>query len=437
MTDNVHLAAHLKAAGMKQDELARRLNDKIKGLTGTPGNLTDRHIRNWLTGKTRWPQERQRRALEAEFQVPAQELGFVPRSGASEGGGPSSRTPSAPPSSEDSVKRRTFAAASVTLTTATLIPGSGTSARPRAGMRDVDELETAFADLVTADNAHGGTVKLEVRALAFARHSLERQAVGSTAERVRSRLYQLAAAFTGTALWAAVDDRRPDRAQRHLERALTLAGLSGSAEIQLRLWSHASLLASQRPGGINEAIAAAQAARSSYACRRDPLYASLAAARLAGVHAQAGDAATALRSLDQARAAFDRADPAIPRPAWITFYDRAELMGLSALVMALVGRHDEAEAYFHQTLSRLKPQYQRNRGYYTSHMALTQLRQGDAEQACATALTVLPSHADDGPTGRTGRLLARFNRELTTTARRATCAAEWTARYTEREGRRP
>ncbi|MER7044771.1 tetratricopeptide repeat protein [Streptomyces jumonjinensis] len=437
MADNVHLAVHMEATGLKQAELAQRLNDRIEGLTGRPGNLTDRHIRNWLTGKTRWPQKRQRVALEAEFQVSALELGFVPRSGAR--GGELSSSAIASPPSEDPVKRRTFAGATLSLTTAALVSVPNAAARPRVGMRDVNGLEAAFAELVVADNAHGGTIKLETRALAFARHALERQAIGTTTERVRSRLYYLAAAFTGTALWAAVDDFRPDRAHRHLQQALMLAGLSGNSEIQLRLWSHASLLASQQPGRIHEAIAAAQTARNASACRRDPLYASLTSARLAGVQAQAGDTiatTAALRAMDQARVAFDRADPATPRPAWIDFYDRAELHGLSALIMARVGRHSEAEAHFHQTLARLRPQYRRNRTYYTTHLALTQLRQGDVEEACATALSVLATSTGDSLTGRTGRCLARFNRELVAKARGAKCISEWTARYTERQERR-
>ncbi|MFE5854172.1 hypothetical protein ACFQ61_13280 [Streptomyces sp. NPDC056500] len=429
MTENVLLAAHMTAAGLTQCELAQRLNVHGERLTGKPANVTDRHIRNWLTGKTRWPQERLRLALEAEFGVPILDLGFVPRSSGttSEGG-------TCTPASEDSVKRRTFTTATASLTAA-MLPAPMAVARPRVGMRDVRELETAFGQLVAADNSDGGTIKLETRALAFAQHALERQTVGSATDRVRSHLYRLAAAFTGTALWAAVDDRRPDRAQRHLERALTLAGLSGNEDVKLRLWSHASLLAAQRPGGSSEAIAAAQVARSSPACRRDPLYASLAAARLAGVHSQSGEERIALRTLDQARAAFDRADLDLPRPAWIAFFDEAELHGLSGLITTEVGRHSEAEAQFHRALSRLRPQYRRNRTYYTVHLALAQLRQGAVDQACTTALTVLPGRDGGSLTGRIDRLFARFDR-IIETKRRPASAAEWTERYTERVGRR-
>ncbi|MCX2968226.1 MULTISPECIES: hypothetical protein [Streptomyces] len=302
------------------------------------------------------------------------------------------------------------------------------------GMADADRLERAFTELVTADDQIGGTVSLETRALAFAHHAMELQRVGHATERVRSRLYYLAAAFTGSALWAAVDAHQPDRAEQHLHRALTLAGLSRNPEIQLRLWSHASLLASQqrRP---NHALAAARAARESSACRRDPLYRSLAAARAAGIHADTGEHTTALRTLDHAIAAFERADPAQPRPPWMAFYDRAELDGLAGLVMARTGDQQQAEACWHRTLARLRPEYRRNRAYYSAQLALAQLRQGDAEQACATAVSVLPAPGADALAGRTALLLDRFSSELAATAPGARCTGDWAERYTKRRDR--
>ncbi|WP_344430713.1 hypothetical protein [Streptomyces lavendulocolor] len=435
MTANVQLASHMEVAGLKQSELADRLNGWIGQLTGTPGRLQDRHVRNWLTGKTRWPQKRQRLALEAVFGVSAEELGFVRRTMSDQDpiASPSPLEPGPDEPPEGPVRRRAFTNSTASIAAAALLPTTSATTRPRVGMSDISRLEDEFAKLVAKDNTDGGTARLETRALAFAHHAMERQAVGTAAQRVRSRLYQLAAAFTGTALWAAVDAHQPERAQRHLERALHLARLSGNPEIELRLWGHAALLASQRRG-MHEAIAAAERARSSSACRRDPLYRSLAAARLAGVLAQAGEAKVALRTLDQARTSFDNADRAAARPAWMGFYDAAELEGLSALVMSRIGRHGEAEAHLHRTLSSLRPQYQRNRIYYTAILALAQLRQGDVEQGCATALTALPERTSDSLTGRTGRLYAQFHRELTAVAPGAQCTHEWTVRYTEREG---
>ncbi|WP_329127298.1 Tat pathway signal protein [Streptomyces sp. NBC_01465] len=427
MTGNVLLAARMHADGLKQHELADALNKRIASFTGKPGTLQDRHVRNWLTGKTRWPQGRQRRALEEEFGCSAVELGFTkpaPR--------PSAPAPPAP--TEDPVRRRTFASTATGLVAAAALPPAPTTSALRVGMSDADRLEGAFAQLVSSDNTHGGTISLETRALAFAHHANELQAVGSASQRVRSRLYYLGAAFTGTALWAAVDAHEPERAQRHLERAMRLAGMSGNSEMQLRLWGHAALLSYQLQHHP-DALAAAQAGRASAACRRDPLLRSLAAARLAGIQAGTGERTAAMRNLDHAIDAFDRAEPSIPRPTWVGFYDRAELDGLSALIMARLGQHDQSEAYLHRTLARLRPEYLRNRTYYGAHLALAQLRQGDVELACMTATSVLPDDASDSLTGRTGKLLHTFNHELTRTAPGAQAASQWTDEYTSRKGR--
>lgn len=129
------------------------------------------------------------------------------------------------------MKRRNFAAAATTLAAAQLLPPRA-AARPRVGMSDVTRLEAEFHDLVASDNQHGGSISLETRAIAFAQHALEQQKVGTATSRVRNRLYYLAAAFTGTALWAAVDSHHPERARTHLRNALYLADLSGNSQMR-------------------------------------------------------------------------------------------------------------------------------------------------------------------------------------------------------------
>ncbi|MFI0975964.1 hypothetical protein ACH4SP_02925 [Streptomyces sp. NPDC021093] len=181
MTGNVVLAARIQAAGLKQHEVAEALNRRIEAFTGKPGTLLDRHVRNWLTGKTRWPQARQRRALEEEFGCTTEELGFTKRPNRSK------TTQQAP--TEDPVRRRTFAGTAVGLAAAAVTPPTNRTRSLRVGMSDADRLETAFAQLVTADNKDGGTISLETRALAFAHHADELQAVGSASQRVRARLY--------------------------------------------------------------------------------------------------------------------------------------------------------------------------------------------------------------------------------------------------------
>ncbi|MFI6730979.1 hypothetical protein [Streptomyces atratus] len=419
MTGNPHLAARIERAGLKQDELANRLNQRIEALTGQVGKLTDRHVRNWVTGKTRWPQARQRVVLEEEFGVTAEELGFIP---------PAGRTP-AP--SEDPVRRRTFTTATASLAAAALLPSAPSNGSRRVGMTDADRLERNFVDLVQADNESGINVKLETRALAHAQHALDLQAVGHAATRVRQRLYYLAAAFTGTALWAAVDSREAQRASGHLNQAMKLAGMAGSSEMQMRLWGHAALLSYQQRH-LPDALAAAEAGTRQHICRQDPLFRSLASARLAGIQSALGDPTPALRSLEVAEKAYARADREEERAPWMAFFDRAELDGLSALVLGRLGKHAESEAHLHRTLARLRPEYRRNRTYYGLNLALSQLAQGELEQAYATVLPHLPAPGKR-MTGRTGNLLEQFGRGLTRTASGSRIAVEWADRHAEGE----
>ncbi|MFF2331800.1 MULTISPECIES: Tat pathway signal protein [unclassified Streptomyces] len=419
MTGNPHLAARIERAGLKQDELANRVNQRIEILTGQVGTLTDRHVRNWISGKTRWPQARQRVVLEEEFGVTAEELGFIPPAGRT-------RAPS-----EGPVRRRTFTTATASLAAAALLPSAPSNGSRRVGMSDADRLERNFVDLVQADNESGINVKLETRALAHAQHALDLQAVGHAATRVRQRLYYLAAAFTGTALWAAVDSQEAQRASGHLNQAMKLAGMAGSSEMQMRLWGHAALLSYQQ-SHLPDALAAAEAGTRQHICRQDPLFRSLASARLAGIQSALGDPMPALRSLEVAEKAYQRADREEERAPWMAFFDRAELDGLSALVFGRLGKHAESEAHLHRTLARLRPEYRRNRTYYGLNLALSQLAQGELEQAYATVVPHLPAPGKR-MAGRTGNLLEQFGRGLTRTAPKSPIAVEWADRQAEGE----
>lgn len=417
MTGNPHLAARIERAGLKQDQLASRLNQRIEALTGQVGKLTDRHVRNWVTGKTRWPHERQRVVLEEEFGVTAEELGFIPPRGRT-------RAPS-----EDPVRRRTFTTATTSLAATVLLPTMPSNGSRRVGMTDADRLERNFVELVQADTESGIGVKLEIRALAHAQHALDLQAVGQAATRVRQRLYYLAAAFTGTALWAAVDARETQRASGHLNQAMKLAGMAGSSEMQMRLWGHAALLSYQQRH-LPDALAAAEAGARQHICRQDPLFRSLASARLAGIQSAFGESTPALRSLQVAEKAYARADHNTERAPWMAFFDRAELDGLSALVLGRLGEHAQSEAHLHRTLARLRPEYRRNRTYYGLNLALSQLAQGEIEQAYSTVLPYLPEQGKR-MTGRTGDLLEQFGRGLTRTAPKSRVAVEWADRQAE------
>ncbi|MFE9098948.1 Tat pathway signal protein [Streptomyces sp. NPDC007264] len=419
---NQALADWMDHHEVKVAELAELVNDAMEQLTGRRGNVSERTVFRWLSGENRWPQDRQRLALENVTGRTATRLGFVPR-----GRRPAPGT--AP--QEDPVRRRAFITATTGTALAVTAPNAAatpprTAARPTVGLADVQRLRDRLAELYEEDDKNGGGQDLEEKANLEVRRTLGLQQNGSATGRVRSRLYALGAAFTATAMWAAVDSGRLNDAQRYMEQAVTLAGLSGDGQVQHQTWRYAAMLADQR-GRHADAIAAAEAAMMTAVHRRDPLYASLSHARLALATASAGDHNRSLRALERAASAYGRADLAQLRPASMGFYTLGELHGLTGITHYRLGRADEAEFHAHQCLAALNPDQHRNRAYYTAQAALAQLSQGDLEQATVTASTVMPPPGTV-PTGRVPRLLGTFTSALNMKAPGAAITQEWNER---------
>ncbi|MFI2431915.1 helix-turn-helix domain-containing protein [Streptomyces sp. NPDC018693] len=407
MGANAVLKARMEELGLKQDELADRLNKALAEITGRPGDIGDRTVRNLLNGTSRRPIGRTCVALERVFGCPVEELGFsAPRS---------MHRPQ-----EDPVRRRTF------LTSAT-----GTAAAPLVGQRrsvgmsDVERAAAGMHALVEADDRQGGHAALEKAALAGRDEVLGLQQKNAS-ERVRRSLFALAAEYTAIAAWSCIDARNPTQAQIYLNESTTYAGLSQDGPTVMRVWVTQSLLATQRRAWA-EALAAAQAAQASPAARRDPFFASLGRVRVALAYASLGDGRGAVRSFESARETFARA-PELERPRWAAFYGPAELDHLGAIIHSRDGRYAHAEALAHRSLARTPAVFRRNRALTTAQLALAQLHQGDIEQATTTAADVF-TVMDGAPLpARMRTLIGDFHRDLFTLAPSTTYARDWADR---------
>ncbi|MFD9151755.1 XRE family transcriptional regulator [Streptomyces diastaticus] len=416
---NERLAAWMAQQEMSAGELAHAVNRAIGQFTGRPGATSPRTVFRWLSGENRWPQAPQRRALEMVTGWPATDLGFVPRGA----------QPSAPAPPEDSdVDRRTLLGAAASTAAAALpLTTTPAAARPlQVGTADVLRLRDNVKRLAALDAERGGH-GLEQAALDGAAEALRLQQ-RSTTQRVRQRLFALAADYTATAAWSLIDAGHLEGAGQHLDRALTMAGLAQDTEMAMQTWNLRAMLARQRHDHT-EGIAAAQAAQATAIARRSPLHASLAHARTAVGHAHSGQSRAALAHLGRAEDTLAKADLREPRSAWITFYGPAELHSLTAIVHDLIGRPAEAEAASHRALAALPQTYRRNRAHTTARLALAQLHQGDAEQACATSGRVFTIMAGNPLPGRLRLLLGDFQRDLIAHAPSAHLAHEWTDRY--------
>ncbi|MEV8406424.1 helix-turn-helix transcriptional regulator [Streptomyces niveus] len=408
MEDNQSLKRRMAEAGFTQAELAEVVNADLRA-AGYEGSVSDRTVRNWLTGKTRWPHRRQRAALEAVFNCPPVELGFIPRRGEASSSG------TAQP--EDSVLRRHFISVSTGAVLASVT-------QQRVGASDVQRLLSKFAVVIASDHRYGGKLTIETQASALAGEALSLQARGNASQRVRGALYGCAASFTSSAMWAAIDGRRFDAAQRHFDRASSLAAMSGDPTIQFRIWSHAGSLYRHlaRPA---DALAANDVARNLPIARRDPMFASLGHARHAAIHGLTGDPRAVRQALGHAQDALQQADPNEQRPMWMNaFYDQAELENLALAAYLSLGNYEEAEAHAHRSLALVRPEMLRTRAITTTRLAHAQLGQGDLEPAVATAMSVPTDPIGQHP--RVSGMLSDFGNALRIAAPTSPFTRTWT-----------
>ncbi|MFF8884091.1 helix-turn-helix domain-containing protein [Streptomyces flaveolus] len=414
MQGNESLNSAMQESGLTQAELADKVNAHLT-CAGHEGTVSDRTVRNWLTGKTRWPHPRQREALEAVFSCTAGELGFSP---------PARRRRTSNPA-EDPVRRRNFLTAASGTTAAVAVPFVG--APPQVGTSDVLRLRSGLDALMALDDTRGGHEGLERAALTGAAEALEKQKLGAT-QRIRLRLFSVAADYTATAAWSALDARQSDRAYALLGKALYLAGMAQDPVVKLRVWNSYAMLAHQR-GEHTQAVDSAQAAQATSITKRDPFFASLAHTRTAIGHSNLGDRQAAIRSLGHAQEALGKAEPDQPRPSWMAFYGPAELTAMTAIVRDRTGDAAEAEAASHKALGSIPKQFRRNRALATARLALAQLHQRDIDQACATASSVFELMKGSPLPGRMRSLLGDYYRDLITLAPDAAVAREWGDRY--------
>ncbi|MEU5915647.1 XRE family transcriptional regulator [Streptomyces sp. NPDC047141] len=348
------------------------MNAALLDITGRPGDVSDRTVRNLISGATRRPIGRTRRALEAVFRCSLRDLGFA------------CPGTTAPP--EDPVRRRQFITVGTALALTPATPAR--SAPRRLGVSDIERLHRRFADVVAHDHRHGGQLVIEHKASALADEALSLQASGHASQRVRKQVYASAAAFRSSAMWAAIDGRRFEHATGHMRVAQQLAEMAGDPYIKFRIWSHGGTMY-RHMGRPSDAAAANDVARKLGLTRQDPLFASLGLARQGAIHGAAGDGTAARRAFGQAQDAMLRSDPQAPRPVWMNaFYDQAELDSLALTAYLALGDFERAEAHGHRCLAALRPHMHRSKAIATTRVARAQLEQGDVEAAVASAMSV-------------------------------------------------
>lgn len=377
---NVVLRQRIDDLDLTLAEVAARVNAEIEKLTGKLGKVSERTVYNWLSGSTSMPTAVKREALSAVFGCSIRELGFTSTAKAHQ-----------EPSEDAVLQRRDILRVGAATAGAAFVPARSPAPAGRIthriGTQDVERLHQKFAEVVADDHKHGGRSSIENKALSLASEAQALQDKGSASQRVRDSLYACGAAFTSSAMWAAIDGRRFDSAMVLHQRAASLASMSGDPTIAFRIWSHAgSMYRHMGKAKVNDAVAANEVARRLSITARDPLFASLGHARHAAILGLKGDATGVKRVLDRAQDALDRADWGQPRPVWIVQqYDQAELDSLALAANLALGDFEYAEAYAHRSLALLRPHMERSRAITTARLARAQLGQDDLAHAVKTA----------------------------------------------------
>ncbi|MBB5937084.1 hypothetical protein [Streptomyces zagrosensis] len=157
-----------------QAELARKLDDEMRRLTGHQGQLTDRQVRRWLRGEVQWPHPVQRIALERILGRPALELGFKPRAKL--------------PAEEDPLQRRFFCTAA----TGTVVSTAIGPIAPSVGRADVGRFRAEHTRIVNKDQTLGGSQDVESHSIELATQIKSALATGRSSTKTRTALYHLA-----------------------------------------------------------------------------------------------------------------------------------------------------------------------------------------------------------------------------------------------------
>jgi len=345
---NEKLRSARQHLGLTMEQVAARVADHLELLTGTRPPIDADHIGKYERGVHTWPGKEYRSALRAVLGADRDEhLGFHSwRSGGSRTG---DGTPSGPLHPVDD--HRFLSAATGGPGAADLIAGM------RVGTVEVEQYRSVQERLATRDALIGGGQLYDSATAQLQRLSRVINTCSFPTD-VGRALRLVAAQLSVTTGWLAFDADRHAEAFYYYQEGLTSARLAGDQDVEVWALEKLSRLAfeADRP---RDAVELAQQARGSAAAatRRCASFLHL---REALGWAGLGDAAATGGALGRARTLFERG-AADHDPAWLDFYDEAELEGLAARCQMVLGQAVDAKASHQRALVSLRPAYRRNR----------------------------------------------------------------------------
>jgi hypothetical protein len=247
------------------------------------------------------------------------------------------------------------------------------------GLADVQAVRAMSEMFGRLDNAFGGG-HARSAVVQYLNSEAAPMLRGRYSTEVGRQLFAAVAELTLLAGWMAYDTCQHGLAQRYFIQALRLTQTADHAA----LGAHVLADASNQAAYLGDGEQAVKLARTAKTGARDAATATVRAmleVREARGHALLGDARACRAALNRAEAVFARSDPASD-PAWISFFDEAEMCAQFAYCFRDLHAPAEAERFIDLSLTGFGDDYQRSRAFCQALLATVHVQQHEVEQAC-------------------------------------------------------
>ncbi|MDH6584659.1 tetratricopeptide (TPR) repeat protein [Streptomyces sp. SAI-133] len=289
----------------------------------------------------------------------------------------------------------------------------------RVGMRDVRAIKDAAGMFMQLDFKYGGGHGHKALRHYF-RHEVLPLLDASYSEKVGTALFGAAAEVSQLLAWTAYDTGNHQLAHRYLTSTLRLSQVIDDRMFGARILGNLSHQANYL-GNHAQAIQLARAAVEGAKGRATPRAMANYSAMEARALSNAGDRIAAGRAMNEAQRHFENADTA-EDPAWLSYFDSAELMGeLCHCFRDLKMRHEAVEQA-QRAVDSTDPKYARTLGFCRMVLAQSQLLNGELEAAVTTASLAVDG-GDTLQSTRFQRYVTDFQAEVSIHATNPTVAA--------------
>ncbi|MGC0403364.1 tetratricopeptide (TPR) repeat protein [Streptomyces sp. SAI-126] len=289
----------------------------------------------------------------------------------------------------------------------------------RVGMRDVRAIKDAAGMFMQLDFKYGGGHGHKALRHYF-RHEVLPLLDASYSEKVGTALFGAAAEVSQLLAWTAYDTGNHQLAHRYLTSTLRLSQVIDDRMFGARILGNLSHQANYL-GNHAQAIQLARAAVEGAKGRATPRAMANYSAMEARALSNAGDRIAAGRAMNEAQRHFENADAA-EDPAWLSYFDSAELMGELCHCFRDLKMRREAVEQAQRAVDSTDPKYARTLGFCRMVLAQSQLLNGELEAAVTTASLAVDS-GDTLQSMRFQRYVTDFQAEVSIHATNPTVAA--------------